>query len=71
MEARIDTARTRADVAARQLQELRAAGRLAWVRVAELVTEPITDEAEISAVLERIRHAIADQIAEGKQVRLR
>lgn len=70
LEARIDSARARAETAARQLEELRAAGRLAWVRVSDLVTEAITEETEIDPVLERIREAIADQLADGKHVRL-
>ena len=70
LEAGIDSARARADTAARQLEELRAAGRLAWVRVSELVTEAITEEAEIDPVLKRIHEAIAEHLAEGKQVRL-
>jgi hypothetical protein len=71
LEAELDSARARAATAARQLEELRAAGRLAWVDVSDFVTEAITEEAEIDAVLERIREAIADHLADGKQVRLR
>ena len=70
IEARIDSARARADAAAQQLAELRAAGRVAWIRVADLAPEPITEEAEISPVLDRIREAAARQLADGKQVRL-
>ena len=70
LEARIDSARARADTAARQLEELRAAGRLAWVSVSELAPDPIIEEEEIDPVLERIRQAIADQLGDGKHVRL-
>lgn len=70
LEARIDSARARAQEAAQQLDELRAAGQLAWVRVSEIVTEPIAAEDEIGPVLERIREAIATELADGKQVRL-
>jgi hypothetical protein len=68
--ARIDSARVRAETATRQLEEVRAAGRLAWVSVADLVPEPITEEEEIDPVLERIRHAIADHLGDNKHVRL-
>jgi hypothetical protein len=68
--ARIDSAKLRAETATRQLEELRAAGRLVWVSVSELVPEPIIEEDEINPVLERIRQAIADQIGDGKHVRL-
>lgn len=70
LEARIDSVRARADSAARQLTELRSAGRVAWVRVAELAPDPITDEAEIGPVLDRIREAVARQLADEKVVRL-
>jgi hypothetical protein len=70
LETRIDSARARAQTAVRQLEELRSAGRLAWIRVAELAPDPITDETQIDPVLERIREAIADQLAGGRQVRL-
>ena len=70
LETRIDSARARAGEATRQLEELRASGQLAWVRVSELVTEPIAVEDEIDPVLDRIREAIATELADGKQVRL-
>jgi len=70
LEARIGSAPSCAEAVARQLDELRADGRLAWVRVSDLVTEAISEEAEIAPVLERIHEAIAAQLAEGKQVRL-
>jgi len=70
LESRIDSARARAQTAARQLEELRAAGRLAWIRVSDLVTEAIVEEAEIEPVLQCIREAIAERLADGKQVRL-
>ena len=68
--ARIDSAHARAREATRQLEEIRASGQLAWVRVSELVAEPITAEDEIDPVLNRIREAIATELADGKQVRL-
>ncbi len=70
LEGRIDSAQARARQAEEQLAQLRAAGRLAWVRVSELVSEPITDESEIAPVLDRIREAIAAELTDGKQVRL-
>ena len=70
LEVRIDSARARAGEATHQLEELRASGQLAWVRVGEFVAEPITAEDEIDPVLDRIREAIATELAEGKQVRL-
>ena len=70
LEARIDSAYTRADEVTRQLEELLASGQLAWVRISDLVTEPITGEDEIDPVLDRIREAIATELADGKQVRL-
>ena len=68
--ARIDSAHARAREATRQLEGIRASGQLAWVRVSELVAEPITAEDEIDPVLNRIREAIATELADGKQVRL-
>lgn len=70
LESRIDSANARARHAEEQLAELRAAGRLAWVRVSDLVTEAITEEAEIAPVLDRIREAIAAELASDKHVRL-
>jgi hypothetical protein len=70
LEGRIDSAIVRARHAEKQLAELRAAGQLAWVRVADLVTEAITDEAEIEPVLDRIREAIEAELASDKHVRL-
>lgn len=70
LENRIDSAHARARHAEEQLAELRAAGQLAWVRVSELVTDAITDETEIEPVLERIREAIAAELAQDKHVRL-
>ena len=69
LEARIDSVRARAEATARQLTELRSAGKVAWIRVADLVPEPIIDEEELPAVLERIREAAAVQLAEKKHVR--
>ena len=70
LEARIDSARARAREATHHLEDLRASGQLAWVRVGDLIAEPITAEDEIDPILDRIRQAIAAELAEGKQVRL-
>jgi hypothetical protein len=70
LDTRADSARARATTASRQLEELRSARRIAWIRVSELVPDPITDETEIKPALERIREAIADQLADEKTVRL-
>lgn len=70
LESRIDSARARAGSAARQLTELRSVGQVAWIRVADLAPEPITEEAEIKPVLDRIREAIARQLADEKVVKL-
>jgi hypothetical protein len=67
LEARIDSAR--AGTAGHQLEELRSAGRVAWVRVIDLVADAITNEEELDAALARIREAIAAELADGKQVR--
>jgi hypothetical protein len=70
LDARADSARARAITAGRQLEELRSARRIAWIRVSDLVPDPITDESEIKPALDRIRDAIADQLADDKNVRL-
>ena len=70
LEARMDSARARAREATHHLEDLLASGQLAWVRVSDLIAEPIIAEAEIDPVLDRIRQAIAMELAEGKQVRL-
>jgi hypothetical protein len=70
LEGRIDSAAARFATAVQQLEQLRSAGRLAWVRVGELVTDAITDETEIEPVLYRIRDAIAAKLSDGKHVRL-
>lgn len=70
LESRIDSAKARARHAEEQLAELRAAGQLAWVRVSDLVTEAITEEAEIAPILDRIREAIEAELASEKHVRL-
>lgn len=70
LESRIDSAHARARHVEEQLEELRARGQLAWVRVSDLVAEVITDESEIDPVLDRIREAIAAELAQGKHVRI-
>ncbi len=68
--SQIDSAQARAAEARRRLDELRSEGRLAWVRAGEFVTEPITTEEEIDPALDRLREAIASELADGRQVRL-
>ena len=68
--SRIDSADARAAEALARLDELRSAGRLAWVRASEFVTEPIATEEEIDPALDRLREAIAAELADGRQVRL-
>ena len=70
LKGRIDTANARAGNARRQLEELRTAGRLSWIRVGELIPGPISAEDEIEPALERIRDAVAGELADGRQVRL-
>lgn len=70
LEERINSALGRAAGAAHQLEELRSAGRIMLLRIADLVAGPITSEEEIEPVLQRIREAIAAELAEGKHVRL-
>ena len=71
LEARIDSARARADEASRQLEEMRTAGQVSWLRIGDLVPGPISAEDEIDPALERIREAVAAELSDGKQVRLR
>ena len=68
--SQIDSAQARAAEARRRLDELRSEGRLAWVRAGEFVTEPIAAEEEIDPALDRLREAIASELADGRQVRL-
>ena len=68
--SQIDSAQARAAEAGRRLDELRSEGRLAWVRASEFVTEPIATEEEIDPALDRLREAIASELADGRQVRL-
>lgn len=70
LEARIDSAHARCREAQQQLEELLTVGQLAWVRVGEVAPDIIASEEDIDPVLDRIREAIADELAEGKQVRL-
>ncbi len=70
LEARIDSAHARSREAQQRLEELLAVGQLAWVRVGEVAPETIASEEDIEPVLDRIREAIATELAEGKQVRL-
>jgi hypothetical protein len=68
--ARIELVPLRANAATRVLEELQAAGNLARVYVAELVSDPITTEDELDVALGRIRQAAAAELADGNQVRL-
>ena len=70
LEARIDSAHARSMEACQQLEELRVAGQLSWVRISEVAPGIIALEEDIDPVLDRIREAIAAELAEGKQVRL-
>jgi hypothetical protein len=70
LHSRLEVADTRHSRAARVLEELHSAGNLARVQVSEILTEPITSEEELRVALERIRHAVLIELAEGKQVRL-
>lgn len=69
--ARAELVESRAANTARVLEELQAAGNLAWIQVMDLVSEPITSEEELDVALVRIRQAVVIELAEGKQVRLR
>jgi hypothetical protein len=68
--ARIELVAPRAAAATRVLEELQAAGNLARVYVAELVSDPITTEDELDVALGRIRQAVTAELADGNQVRL-
>ena len=67
---RAELIESRAATAVRLLEELQAAGNLARLSVAELVTDPITTEEELDVALDRIRQAAVAELADGKQVRL-
>jgi hypothetical protein len=56
--------------AERRLEELRAAGRLAWVDVKSVVPSPIETEDQLEAALDAVRDAVAKHLADEKQVRL-
>jgi hypothetical protein len=70
IQSRIPTAEHRAQIASHQLDELLAAGRLAWIKVTDVVAEAITSEAELDIALKRLREAIAAELANDKQVKL-
>lgn len=70
LDARVDSVRARTQTAIRQMEELRSAGQLTWVRVADVVVDPIGSEEELNAAVNRIRDAVAAELAEGKKVRL-
>lgn len=67
---RIELIESRSANTVRLLEELQAAGNLARLSVAELVTDPITSEEELDVALDRIRQAAVAEMADGKQVRL-
>jgi hypothetical protein len=67
---RLGVADARAQQAAHTLQEIAAAGRLAWVQVSAVVRDPIADEDQLRAALNAIREAVETHLADDKQVRL-
>ena len=68
--ARLEAADGRATRVERQLDEIAAQGKVAYIAVVELATKPITTEDELDTALGRIRDAAAAELADGKQVRL-
>ncbi len=70
LESRIDSAHAKSREAQRKLEELLVVGDLAWVQVSEAAPELIVSEEDIDPALDRIREAIATELAAGKQVRL-
>ena len=62
---------SRAAIAVRLLEEIQAAGNLARLSIAELVSDPITNEEELKVALVRIRQAVIDELGDGKQVWLK
>jgi hypothetical protein len=70
LNARAERVSSKAAEAARQLDQLRSAGLLAWIEVSDLVADTIHDEDELKAALQRIEEAVTIELAAGKQVRL-
>jgi hypothetical protein len=68
--ANLEAAEGRAIKATRQLDEILTHGKIANVVVNDLVSKPISSEDELDSALERIRDAVATELANGKQVRL-
>jgi hypothetical protein len=68
--ANLEAAEGRAIRATRQLDEILTHGNVANVVVNDLVSKPISSEDELDSALERIRDAVATELANGKQVRL-
>ncbi|MBX7132279.1 MAG: BREX system P-loop protein BrxC [Fimbriimonadaceae bacterium] len=68
--AQLEAVDTRVRSAARQLDEIITEGRIAHLTVGELVSRPITSEEELNVALDRIREAVASELANGNQVRL-
>jgi len=67
--ANIEAAKARADRAARQLDEIVTQGQISHLEINDLVNRPISNEEELSDALNRIREAVATELASGKQVR--
>ena len=70
LNARIDSAHARSREAQLRLEELLVVGQLSWVRVSEVAPGVIASEEDIDPALDCIREAIANELADGKQVRL-
>jgi hypothetical protein len=68
--ANLDAVEGRAARIERQLDEIAAKGKVVHLAVAELAGKLVATEDELDAVLERIRDAAIEALAEGKQVRL-
>jgi len=70
LEARIDSAHARAGEAAGQLDQVRAQGQLVLVPIASVAPDIILDEDGLEGVLVHLREVVANQLSDGKQVRL-
>jgi hypothetical protein len=70
LEARIEAVPRHIATAWHQIEELAAAGPLAWVRVSALAGALIHDTDELDAALSLIRQAAIAELSAGKRVRL-
>jgi hypothetical protein len=70
IQGRIAQLETVARAARRLLEELRSAGRLVEVRVADLIRRPIVSEPDVVEALAAIEKAIRAALADDKEVRL-